>query len=59
MCTGALLYHVEHIINVVPIFVKRFEKLDDINNPFDPVKLLGAILNTSDYVKQNMAFFLP
>ena len=51
MCTGALLYHVEHIINVVPNFVKRYEKFDDVNNPFDPVKLCGAILDTSDYVE--------
>ena len=32
-----------------PQLVHRYEVFDDATNPFDPIKLLGAISNPKDY----------
>ena len=45
--TGYLPYHM-NIINKHPSIVARFEKFDG-ENPFDPIKLCGAITDPAEY----------
>ena len=47
VCSGNLLFH-QWVIMTYPDLVHSFEQFDDAN-PFEPIKLIGAIKNPADF----------
>jgi hypothetical protein len=47
VCSGNLLFH-QWVITTYPDLVHSFEQFDDAN-PFEPIKLVGAITNPADF----------
>ena len=47
VCSGNLLFH-QWVITTYPDLVHSFEQFDDAN-PFEPIKLVGAIKNPADF----------